>query len=53
MKGHKFVNVNTDSLLDGTCVIIKFDEKTDTICICRDMKELKIFPYIEEDVIEI
>ena len=31
---------------------IKLDEKTDRVCICRELKELKIFPYIEADVVE-
>ena len=52
MKGHKFVTVSTDDLLNGTCVIVKLDEKTDTICICRNMKELTIFPYVEEDDVD-
>jgi len=49
MKGHKFVKLSVDDLHNGTGVIIKLDEKTDTICICMSMKEIIIFPIIEGD----
>lgn len=52
MKGHKFVTVSTDDLLNGTGIIVNLDIKTDKIVICRNMKELTIFPYAEEDVLE-
>ena len=48
MEAHKFVKINTDELLNGTGVIIDLDVKTNKIVIYRDMKELTIFPYTDE-----
>lgn len=47
MKATKFIKVNVDTLLNGTSIIIKLNEET-KVCICRDMKDLIIFPIIEE-----
>ena len=52
MKEHKYVKISTDDLLNGTGIVVNLDIKTDKIVICRDMKELTIFPYVEEDTIE-
>ena len=49
MKGHKFIKISTDELLDGTGVIVNLDYKTDKIIICRDLKEITVFPYVDDD----
>jgi len=50
MKGYKFVKVNTDELLHGTGVVIDLGVETSKIVICRDLKELTVFPYVEEEL---
>ena len=44
MKEHKFITITTDELLDGTCITVELDMKTNKICICRNLKELIIIP---------
>lgn len=47
-KATKFIDISTEDLLNGTGIIVKFEESSDKICLIKSDKKLILFPVLEE-----